>query len=117
MFETKTLSMVIQGIIGSFPKPSLLSERGLFIQHHLRRHFHRYYFRTPTWKLLVTASVLGPLLPPIVLFRPSVVRFVSSNIYGAAPCTPIPHCRPALHIAKRLSLFFATMEEAMLFTL
>jgi hypothetical protein len=28
-----------------------------------------------------------------------------------------PRCRPALCIAKRLSLFLATMEEAMLFTL
>jgi hypothetical protein len=81
----------------------------LFIRHHLQRHFlgsTRYYIRTPVWKLLATVTFLGPLLPPIVLFRPSIVRFVSSDIYGAAPCAPIPHCRPALRITKCLSLFF-----------
>jgi hypothetical protein len=63
---------------------------------------------------LATVTFLGPLLPPIVLFRPSIIRFVSSNIYGAAPFASTPHCRPALRIAKRLSLFFATMDEAMM---
>jgi hypothetical protein len=72
------------------------------IRHHLERHFPgstRYYFRTPVWKLLATVTVLGPLLPPIVLFRPSIVRFVSSNIYGAGPWLP------PLLIAEHLSLF------------
>jgi hypothetical protein len=93
---------------------------GLFIRHHPQRHFlgsTRYYSRTPVWKLLTTVTFLGPLLPPIVLFRPSIVRFVSFDIYGVALCASTPHCRPALCIAKRSSLFFATMEEAMLFTL
>jgi hypothetical protein len=96
----------------------ILSVRGLFIRHHLQQHFlgsKRYYFRTPVWKLLATVTFLGPLIPPIVLFRPSIVSFVSSDIYGAATCasTP-PHCRSALSIAKRSSLLFAMMEEAMM---
>jgi hypothetical protein len=89
---------------------STVDTRVLFIRHHLQRHFlgsNRYYFWTPVWKLLATVTLLGPLLPPIVLFRPSIVRFVSSDIYGATPCASTPDCRPArIRIAKRSSLFF-----------
>jgi hypothetical protein len=61
---------------------------------------------------LATVMVLGPLFPPIVLFCPSIVRFVSSDVYGAGPSASTPHCPPALLIARRSSLFSATMEEA-----
>jgi hypothetical protein len=102
------------------PRPDMICSGGLFIRHHLQQHFlgsTRYYFCKPVWKLLATVTFLGPLLPPIVLFLPSIVRIVSYDIYGAALCASTPHCRPALRIAKPSSLFFAMMEEAMLLTL
>jgi hypothetical protein len=79
--------------------------------------FHPLLFLHTRLETVGNRYVSGTFSLPIVLFCPSIVCFVSSNIYGAAPCAPIPHCRPALRIAKRLSLFFAMMEEAMPFTL
>jgi hypothetical protein len=61
---------------------------GLFIQHHLQRHFlgsTRSYFRTPVLKWLDPLSFSSPFLPLFVKFRPCFARVEPSDVYGAAP--------------------------------